>query len=311
MVAKRSVPYLVLCIAMALVAIIILEGQKPLGDTDDRASDRTAIRAHIEKIFTAFAQRDIPTIRATHAQDWIGFTMGARSIIHGIDGYMKGSSAGNERAFKDSNSLILVEYKITEIDYQFYGDVALVPYVAEVRAGMKTRLPMKFRSLDVYAKVNGEWIQVGSNIYLHPETIEAFRQNPLPPALQDKKGLLSAREAVWRAFFTNDRMQLEQLVPEETIIFTGNKQQPFGRQKDVFDAAKQSSDFSKLIRIEFPQTEIQAYGDVAILYTTYLYELENKSGERKTFTGRATETFVRRQGQWVNPGWLLDADKQN
>jgi hypothetical protein len=52
------------------------------------ASDRQAIRAHIDKIFQAYIDRDCDTIRATHAQNWIGFTGGARSIIHGLDEYL-------------------------------------------------------------------------------------------------------------------------------------------------------------------------------------------------------------------------------
>src|SRR5918912_3304824 len=42
-----------------------------------RAADRQAIRAHIDKIFRAYIERDCNTIRATHAQNWIGFTGGA------------------------------------------------------------------------------------------------------------------------------------------------------------------------------------------------------------------------------------------
>jgi len=47
------------------------------------------------------------------------------------------------------------------------------------------------------------------------------------------------------------------------------------------------------------------YGSVAILYTTYVFETEGPEG-RKTTTGRGTETFVRREGRWVNTGWQVD-----
>jgi ketosteroid isomerase-like protein len=62
----------------------------------------------------------------------------------------------------------------------------------------------------------------------------------------------------------------------------------------------------KLAKLEFPSTEIQAYGNTAIIYSTYLYELE-KDGQRKQSSGRVTEVFVQRQGRWVNPGWHMDA----
>jgi len=40
---------------------------------------------------------------------------------------------------------------------------------------------------------------------------------PGTPSESAKKSLLESREAVWRAFFANDRAALERLVPEETL----------------------------------------------------------------------------------------------
>jgi len=60
-----------------------------------------------------------------------------------------------------------------------------------------------------------------------------------------------------------------------------------------------------LVSIEFPRTDIQVYGNVAIIYTTYRYELDVK-GVRSTTSGQATEMFVRRNGAFVNVGWHLD-----
>ena len=65
---------------------------------------------------------------------------------------------------------------------------------------------------------------------------------------------------------------------------------------------------SRLMRLEFPRTEILAYGDVAILFTTYLFEVKTK-GTRSITSGRGTELFVRRDGEWVNSGWHLDSGK--
>ena len=48
------------------------------------------------------------------------------------------------------------------------------------------------------------------------------------------------------------------------------------------------------------------YGDVAILYSTYVAELEQK-GRKSVQRGRATEVFVWRNGVWQNAGWHLDA----
>ncbi|HSP14879.1 MAG TPA: nuclear transport factor 2 family protein [Thermoanaerobaculia bacterium] len=138
----------------------------------DRDADKAAIRAHIEKIFQAYIDRDCATIRSTHSANWIGFTTQARSIVHGIDGYMSFAPC-TAAAAKNPNRM--TAYQILSIDYEFYGDVALVPYVAETTG--TTWSASKLRSLDVYHKENGGWIQVGSNIYLHPDTVDAMQKH--------------------------------------------------------------------------------------------------------------------------------------
>jgi hypothetical protein len=39
----------------------------------DRAADREAIRANIDRIFQAFIHKDIADLRATHAANWLGY----------------------------------------------------------------------------------------------------------------------------------------------------------------------------------------------------------------------------------------------
>jgi ketosteroid isomerase-like protein len=84
----------------------------------------------------------------------------------------------------------------------------------------------------------------------------------------------------------------------------------FGSRNAVMAASEQfAKSGGKLTRLEFPKTEIQCYGRTAITYSTYSYELEG-DGQRKAFSGRVTEVFVRRNGQWVNPGWHMDTTAQ-
>jgi hypothetical protein len=113
---------------------------------------------------------------------------------------------------------------------------------------------------------------------------------------------------VWRAWFANDRAHLEEFLRPETIaIEPGNEQ--WERRDDIFVAAKAFADGgTKLVRLEFPKTEFQVYGNTAILYSNFLLEFDN-AGKRTVQKGRATETFVYRQGKWVNPGWHTDAEK--
>ena len=121
-----------------------------------------------------------------------------------------------------------------------------------------------------------------------------------------KKALLEARETVWRAFFSNDRAALEKLIPEETVVMDPGASRVTHRADVLENAAGFAKSGARLARLEFPSTEIQAYGSTAILYSTYQYDLE-QDGKRTPHSGRITEVFVFRKGQWVNPGWHMEA----
>ncbi len=128
-------------------------------------------------------------------------------------------------------------------------------------------------------------------------------------ARPDERGeIMKVREAVWRAWFANDRKALEKLIPPETIVISSGEEH-WKNQAEVLDgAAKFQAAGGKLTRLEFPRTEIQNYGDTAIIYSQYVYETE-MAGKREASSGRVTEIFVRRNGQWMNSGWHTDTEK--
>lgn len=125
---------------------------------------------------------------------------------------------------------------------------------------------------------------------------------------QDDRELLYAREKVWRAWFAGDTSTLKDLVPSETIVMSGGEEQ----WKHQADVLRSSAEFhakgGKLVRLEFPRTEIQHFGDVAIVWSTYALEIDT-NGKRSPDSGRVTEIFVWRNGHWMNPGWHTDAGK--
>jgi ketosteroid isomerase-like protein len=124
----------------------------------------------------------------------------------------------------------------------------------------------------------------------------------------ERADLLQVREQVWRAWFANDRKSLGELVPPETIVISSGEQK-WKNQAEVFESA---ADFQagggKLIRLEFPRTEVQRFGDVAIIWSEYVVETE-MNGKRSSSSGRVTEIFVKRNGKWTNPGWHTDSEK--
>jgi ketosteroid isomerase-like protein len=125
---------------------------------------------------------------------------------------------------------------------------------------------------------------------------------------QGDEELLQVREAVWRAWFANDTKTLQALVPTDTIVISGGEEK-WKHQVEVFQSAADfQSAGGKLIRLEFPHTEVQHFGDVAIVWSNYLVEVETNS-KRSVSSGRASEIFVRRDGKWTNPGWHTDSTR--
>ena len=241
-------------------------------------------------------------MKATHVENWRGFLTGSRTMIRGIDQYMKSVSGGLTGPYG------MTGYKLRDFDIIFAGDnAAFATFISEAEvktpAGIEKEV---LRLCDFYVKNNGHWIQAGSNTSLHPESMAEQMSTPgtLPESM--KKSLLECRESVWRSFFANDRATLEKLVPEDTLTIEPDGGE-FGNQKLVLDGAAQfAKSGAKLARLEFPKTEIQLYGYTAIVYSSYLYEVE-KDGKRQTASGRVTEVFVLRNGHWVNPGWHMDS----
>jgi Domain of unknown function (DUF4440) len=127
-------------------------------------------------------------------------------------------------------------------------------------------------------------------------------------ARDERAELLKVRESVWRAWFVNDAKALEQLVPPGTIVISSGEK----KWKDQADILRSAAEFQasggKLVRLEFPRTEIQRFGDVAVTYSQYVYETE-VAGKRSQTSGRVTEIFVLRNGNWTNPGWHTDSEK--
>ncbi len=285
-----------------ITASIILSSTINAAPGEDRPADRAEIRAHIDRIFKGFINKDANDLRATHEENWLGYLEGSRTMIKGIDQYMK--AIGPPRP---GTPYGMSAYTMREFDIIFKDDAAFVCFVADIESKTPSG-PQKnaLRITDFYVKKNGHWIQAGSDTQAHPESIAERQQTARTLPEPARKQLLDAREAVWRAFFSNDRPALEKLIPEDTITIEAHGDN-FGTRAAVLDgAARFAKSGGKLVSLEFPKTDIQVYGYTAIVYSTYRYELE-VDGKRSPQAGRVTEVFVYRNGGWVNPGWHMDA----
>jgi len=285
---------------VAVVLAIINVPAAAQTKASDRPADAAAIRAHIESIFQAFVDKDQKKLEATHGAEWRGFTPWSDHVIRGRDGYM------NEATFPPGipKNQGMVGYRIGQFDIVFYGDTAVVSFMADVdRMNGTQKSVQKLTLLDVYHKDPGGWIQVASNTSLQPDEVSRQISEFRRLGDDERTSLMTAREAVWRAWFAGDEQALLKLLPPELVTI-----EPAGsvgtRESTLAGSRGFAAAGGKLTRLAFPTTEIQAYGNTAILYTSYEMDLQS-GGQTHSERGMATEVFVRKDGRWLNTGWQL------
>jgi hypothetical protein len=126
------------------------------------------------------------------------------------------------------------------------------------------------------------------------------------PSDKVRAELLTAREVAWRSFVQKDPAVVEGILAPELIAIQENSDRWENRERLVELAKSMGERGVQMTRLEFPRTEIQLFGDTAILYYTYI--MEQKLGANTAVSaGRGTEVFVRRKGRWVDVGWHLDS----
>ena len=125
--------------------------------------DRAETLAHIRTIFEAYIHQDRETIRRTHTPDWTGFQNPSSRIERGIDDYLRNAEL-SLRTIRGTG------FEILDSEVQIYGDVAIVYYVARYdhleEDGQRGSVPL--RSVDIYRREPGGWIQCGSHIGVIP-----------------------------------------------------------------------------------------------------------------------------------------------
>jgi hypothetical protein len=87
---------------------------------NDRTADRAAIKSHIDSIFQAFIKKDIAALRATHAENWLGYLDNSGRMLKGINDYMDWNQLDPKSPYG------MKSYKFREFDVIFKGDAAFV-----------------------------------------------------------------------------------------------------------------------------------------------------------------------------------------
>src|SRR6185295_13885224 len=203
------------------LGVVLVASTPTVSSQPDSAADAAAIRAHIGSIFQAFIDGDEKKIFETHSEDWRGMLEGYPTPIKGIDEYMqangidwpKPANAPKTRPYYAAGTT----YKMDNFDVHFYNpELAVANFIGEFQSkdGVTLR---RFRIMDIYAKRKGNWIQVASHTVVDPSWRAEQMSKPFSVTPETRQQILIAREAVWKAYFANDRAVLEKLIPEEAI----------------------------------------------------------------------------------------------
>lgn len=282
---------------------------------ENRDADRAAILADIEAVTQAFINLDIEKIHSTHSEDWRGFLESSDSPIKGINEYMKANRLPYppppNMPKPPASFTANLTFRLSNFDLYFISqDIGLANFILEFVRKTDNNITVlnRFRISDIYAKRDGKWIQISSHTSLDPNWVNKANTEVYIPSPPLQQQIFKARESFWRAWFTNDRPKLEEMLAEKIIAIEENSSE-WKNRESILKGAKESAERGdKLTKLEFPRTEIQVYGSTWVLYTSYLYELE-QNGKKITKTGKGVETYVKRGEKFINIGWVLTEDK--
>jgi len=99
---------------------------------------------------------------------------------------------------------------------------------------------------------------------------------------------------------------LSELLPRDLIAINNAQADWDDFDKTLAGAKRFAGEHGRLISLRFPRTEMQVYGEFAILYSQFEMEFTSDGGAKKQ-SGRSTEIFRRKNGRWINTGWHLDS----
>lgn len=120
--------------------------------------------------------------------------------------------------------------------------------------------------------------------------------------------VVAIRDTAWRAYFANDTAVMHRLFPDNFISVGWGGGPWEGRSGTLAGAAELSANEGRLLQLNFPHTEVQLFGDLAVVYSLYEVTFE-VGGAQVHQSGRATEVFRRRGSSWDHPSWHLDSGK--
>ena len=102
----------------------------------------------------------------------------------------------------------------------------------------------------------------------------AYAQTAPTPAVRQE--LLKVRQRIWESYFRNDQTQLQQSIGGDFLTINPNEEHWQNRDEFLAGAEAFARHNGKLVRLTFPRTEIQDFGNVAVLYSLVQITMETE-----------------------------------
>ena len=132
------------------------------------SEDQAAIKNHVVDLFDAFLAGDVESLRRGRTADWKGFQVRSTRLIRGVADYMSD--------LDDTLGTLRVErYEFIDFEVDVDGDTGIVCYLARdfLQSSGSGPSTVLIRSIDVYKRIDGSWLQTASNICAIPDPFSA------------------------------------------------------------------------------------------------------------------------------------------
>lgn len=122
----------------------------------------------------------------------------------------------------------------------------------------------------------------------------------------DLTQLETLRKQVWVDWYAGNTEALRRSLGPELVAITPGSEDWKSLEESIAASAKFKAEGGTLKSVTFGGTTTHRAGDVVVMFSHYIVTTANKGGEEERQHGRATEVFVRHNGQWVHTSWHLD-----
>jgi len=123
-----------------------------------------------------------------------------------------------------------------------------------------------------------------------------------PKAGRDKEMILAHIHAIFQAFLRKDREAIRRMHRADWVGFQGPSVKIERGLADYMVNAEKSLQNLDGLGYELLDTEVQLFGDLALVYYVARYDYRDKSGHEGSLPLRSIDVYRRENGEWNQAG---------